>query len=135
VHSVIQHHIKGITDKLLRYGLQLPKENRIMLESAIDPASADKTVQALAKLKPSISAAFVTSDQNAASIISGLTKLNIRVPEDISIVGFDNIQISVQTSHQLTTIVQDLGEKAALSVDILNHRMQNPNVSAESHVN
>ena len=133
-HSVIQHRIKGFTDKLQEYGLQLPQEHRIVLESAIDPASADKAVQALAKLTPSVSAAFVTSDQTAASIISGLTKLNIRVPEDISIVGFDNIQISVQTSPQLTTIAQDLKKKAALSVDILNHKMQNPNTSAESHV-
>ena len=86
----------------------------------------------MASSSSTISAAFVTSDQTAASIISGLTKLNIRVPEDISIIGFNNIQISVQTSPQHTTISQDLEKKAALSVDILNHKMQNPNASAES---
>ena len=133
-NGVIQHRIKGFLDKLAEYGLQLPKENRIVLESAIDPQSANKAVHALMELKHSVTAAFITSDQTAASIISGLTKMGTRVPDEMSIVGFDNIPISVQTSPQLTTIAQDLEKKASLSVDILNNRMKNPNASAESHV-
>lgn len=133
-HGVIQHRIKGFTDKLTEYGLSLPKENRIVLESAVDPVSASKATQALVKRMPSVSAAFVNSDQTAASIISGLAKLNIRVPDELSIIGFDNVQISIQTSPQLTTISQDLDKKAALSVDILKHRMQNPDALAESYV-
>ena len=133
-HSVIQHRIKGFTDKLSANGLTLPKEHRIVVDSASDPASADKAVHALIKLLPSISAAFVNSDQTAASIISGLSKRNIRVPEQLSIIGFDNVQISMQTSPQLTTISQDLDKKAALTVNILKHRMENPFASAESHV-
>lgn len=133
-NGVIQHRMKGFSDMLMAHGLALPKENRIVLESAIDPASAGKAVDALARLLPSVTAAFVNSDQTAASMISGLSKLHIRVPGDISIIGFDNVQISMQTSPQLTTISQDLDKKAALSVDILKHRMQNPDALAESYV-
>lgn len=133
-HSVIQHRIKGFTDKLSANGLTLPREQRIIVDSASDPASADKAVHALIKLLPTVSAAFVNSDQTAASIISGLSKRNIRVPDQLSIIGFDNVQISMQTSPQLTTIAQDLYKKAALTVNILKHRMENPFASAESHV-
>ncbi len=133
-NDIIQHRIKGFIDKLAEYGLQIPKENRIVLESAIELESANKAVQVIIEIKQSVIAAFITSDQTAASIISDLTKRGIRVPKEISIVGFDNIPISVQTSPQLTTIAQDLEKKASLAVDILNNRMKSPNASAESHV-
>ena len=67
-------------------------------------------------------------------LMGALMGRGIRVPDDLSIIGFDNMLISTQVSPQLTTVEQNLSQKAALAVDILEHRLQNPNVPAESRV-
>ena len=100
----------------------------------MDQRSVEQTVLALEWLRGDVTAAFVTSDQMAASLMGALGNHNIRVPYDLSIVGFDNMLISSQVSPQLTTVEQNLSQKAALAVDILQHRLQNPDAPAESRV-
>lgn len=60
------------------------------------------------------------SDMIASSVISELRRLNIRVPEDISVVGFDDLPIATKLSPKLTTIRQDrknIGKSAYLLLD------------------
>jgi len=133
-NGVIQHRLQGFQDTLSRQGFPLSPAHRLVLESDVDQRSVEQTVQALGWLRNDVTAAFVSSDQMAASLMGALSNLGIRVPEDLSIVGFDNMLISTQVSPQLTTIEQNLTQKAALAVDILQHRLQNPDVPAESRV-
>lgn len=133
-NGVIQHRLRGFQDTLSRQGFPLSPAHRLVLESDVDQRSVEQTVQALGWLRDDVTAAFVSSDQMAASLMGALSNLGIRVPEDLSIVGFDNMLISTQVSPQLTTIEQNLTQKAALAVDILQHRLQNPDVPAESRV-
>jgi len=133
-NGVIQHRLRGFQDTLTRHGFPLSPAHRLVLESDVDQRSVEQTVQALDWLRGDVTAAFVTSDQMAASLMGALSNLSIRVPEDLSIIGFDNMLISTQVSPQLTTIEQNLTQKAALAVDILQHRLQNPDVPAESRV-
>lgn len=58
----------------------------------------------------------------------------VRIPEDMSVIGFDNMPVSMRISPQLTTVAQDLKQKAALTVEILQRRLQNPDAPAESRV-
>lgn len=58
----------------------------------------------------------------------------MRVPEDFSIIGFDDLMIGTQMTPQLTTIAQNLDKKANLSVEILFRQLQSPNSPAESLV-
>ncbi|WP_210725718.1 substrate-binding domain-containing protein [Arthrobacter silvisoli] len=46
------------------------------------------------------------------------------VPEDVSVVGFDNRDISKYTSPQLTTIAQDILAKVAAAVSMLLDRIE-----------
>jgi LacI family transcriptional regulator len=133
-NGVIRHRLRGFTDTLTRRGLSLPPVRRLVLESDVDERSVEQTVQALMQLRGDVTAAFVTSDQMAASLMGALSSRGIRVPEDLSIVGFDNMHISMQVSPQLTTIEQNLNQKAVLAVEILEHRLQNPDTPAESRV-
>ncbi|MDR2900832.1 MAG: LacI family transcriptional regulator [Treponema sp.] len=66
-------------------------------------------------------AIFVSNDYVAMGIISRLLEMNISVPEQVSIVGFDDIRIASQCKIPLTTISQsifDMGRIAAL--DLMN---------------
>jgi DNA-binding LacI/PurR family transcriptional regulator len=131
-NGVIQHRLRGFVDTLEQHGLRLQPNWRLVQESDVDQRSVMQTAAALAQLE--VTAAFVTSDQIAASLIGGLGSHGIRVPGDLSIVGFDNMPVSTQISPQLTTVEQDLNQKAALTVDILQHRLKNPGAPAESRV-
>jgi LacI family transcriptional regulator len=133
-NGVIQHRLRGFAETLARHGVPFPPAHQLVLESDVDQRSVEQTVLALEWLRSEVTAAFVTSDQMAASLIGALGSHGIRVPEDLSIVGFDNMLISTQVSPQMTTIEQNLSQKAALAVDILQHRLQNPDVPAESRV-
>lgn len=73
---------------------------------------------------PEITAAFATADQLAVGLIEGLYAVGRKVPDDLSIVGFDDLEIAATARPPLTTITQNLKQKAATAVDLLLHTIQ-----------
>jgi LacI family transcriptional regulator len=69
-------------------------------------------------------AIFAQADVIALGIISALKELNIRVPEDISVVGYDDIQIGEYVTPRLTTVhqpLEDMDHQACLRInDLIN---------------
>lgn len=78
------------------------------------------------------SAVFAVSDYYAMDFIQFLKRAGLSVPEDMSVVGFDNVRECEKFVPALTTIKQDTMERAALAVKILdqlrNGSCQNKNV-------
>ncbi len=75
-------------------------------------------------LKQGATAIMCASDLIATGVIAELHKRDLRVPEDISVVGFDDLPIAARLSPSLTTIRQDrtdLGKSAFLLLDGLIH--------------
>ena len=66
------------------------------------------------------SAVFAVSDYYAMDFIQFLKSVGVSVPEDISVVGFDNVRESEKFVPALTTIKQDNRQRAALAVKMLN---------------
>lgn len=62
---------------------------------------------------------FCECDYIAISAIKSLTELGFRVPEDVSVVGFDNISEAMIVSPELTTIHVEKERMAHLAVDLL----------------
>lgn len=62
---------------------------------------------------------FASSDLIAAQVLQVCAKLGIRVPEDIKLVGFDDVNISSVTTPRITTIHQPIKEIAELTMDLL----------------
>ena len=73
-----------------------------------------------------ITAAFCTADLIAAGVLAGLHKLGKRIPDDVSVMGFDNLSISTMVYPALTTVDQSIGVKGRLAgnliASILNQR-------------
>ena len=55
-------------------------------------------------------AVFCANDQLAIGLISGLNELGLKVPEDVSIIGFDDLPESKFLTPPLTTVRQDFGQ-------------------------
>jgi LacI family repressor for deo operon, udp, cdd, tsx, nupC, and nupG len=71
-------------------------------------------------------AVFCTSDEMAIGLVRTLSSAGLRVPEDISVAGFDDIEFAAAAQPALTTIHQprrELGQTAAnVLIDLLQGR-------------
>jgi DNA-binding LacI/PurR family transcriptional regulator len=70
-------------------------------------------------------AIFAASDMMAFGILRALRELQVRVPEDISVVGFDDIDLSQKSDPPLTTIRQDPLALSQKSVSALLQTIEN----------
>ena len=68
---------------------------------------------------PDVTAIVTTADVVAANIMVNLRKKGVRVPEDVSIIGFDDLNICTLTTPALTTVRQDMAEKGIAAVDFM----------------
>ena len=62
-------------------------------------------------------AIFATNDQSAIGVFQAAEELKIRIPEDVSVIGFDNITEAQYLG--LTTIDQCLGEMGYVAIQML----------------
>lgn len=66
-----------------------------------------------------ITAIFAFSDITAIQLMRGIIKAGKKIPDDISIIGFDDIDLCRLSTPQLTTVHQDTHKKAATAVEQL----------------
>ena len=81
-------------------------------------------MQALLKRKPRPTAVFVCNDLMAFGALSAAREARISVPEQLSIVGFDDIELAAFSSPPLTTIVQPKLEIGTIAADLLLERVE-----------
>ena len=82
--------------------------------------------------KSRIDGIFASSDLIAAQILQVCSKLGIRVPEDIKLVGFDDVNVASLTTPGLTTIRQPVKEMAEAAVKTLVSAAKGEMVPAKS---
>lgn len=109
-----RERLRGYTSALNDYNMALD-ENIIMHFEKNNSCFYQKTLD-LMKLHPEVDAIFASSDTKAIYILKALHEMDIRVPEDISVFGYDNIEIASATCPPLSTVSQspfELGKIAA----------------------
>jgi DNA-binding LacI/PurR family transcriptional regulator len=72
---------------------------------------------------------FAISDVYAVAAIHAAKKKGFRVPQDISVVGFDNIELSSMTDPALTTIEQPMFKIGNQACELLVEKINNPRVT------
>jgi LacI family transcriptional regulator len=78
--------------------------------------SGMKEGAALLDLHPAPTAIFAAGDESAMGAIQAARARGLRIPEDLSVVGFDDTEIATMTSPQLTTVRQPLREMGAVAL-------------------
>ncbi|GGF15807.1 LacI family DNA-binding transcriptional regulator [Subtercola lobariae] len=72
-------------------------------------------------------AIFCANDMMALSLMDALRyNLNLRVPEDVSVVGYDNIEPAAFSAYQLTTYSQPIDEMVDAAVELIVERVSSP---------
>ena len=104
-------------------------ERKLLVGGDFTIESGRQAIQELAKLKSFPSAIFCSNDEMAMGAIAALKEMNMRVPEDVSIVGFDDIQFADAIDPPLTTIHQprDAIGRAAMNLllDLIDEKTVN----------
>ena len=99
-------------------------EKHYILNSKISLDEGYLLAKKLIKLENPPRAIFATDDVFAFSVMAALRDNNIKVPEDIAVIGFDNINLSRMIESKLTTVVNPLHKQgvlgARLLLDIIN---------------
>ena len=101
-------------------------ENNYILHSQISLDEGYLLTKKLLKLKNPPRAIFATDDIFAFASMSALRDNDIKVPEDMAVIGFGNIQLSRMIESKLTTVINPLHKQgvlgARLLIDIINNQ-------------
>jgi LacI family transcriptional regulator len=100
----------------LQYSNQ-PIRSELVAEGDFTEAGGYTAMLRLIPSKPD--AVFTASDMMAYGAMRALRDANLRVPEDVAIIGFDDIPTSSRTDPPLTTIRQSANSMGALAVEML----------------
>lgn len=130
-------HVTGPLDNVLthmrrdstlqeREKLGLPVRNEWIIRGDFSLESGHEAARILFEMEDRPTAVFCASDEVAFGLISALTSLGIRVPQDISVVGFDDIELSEYYIPALTTIRQDRTQLGTRAAELLLKRLENP---------
>lgn len=127
---VSKERLEGYRDGLKEYGLNA--DPRLVYDGKFSEDGGAEAMYQILIQHPDATAVFCASDLMALGAMRTLERTGRKVPDDISVIGFDDITIASYCSPKLTTIRQDkyeLGYQAAqLLIDMLEDRTDNRRV-------
>mgnify|MGYP002385715709 FL=1 len=109
------HRLQGYREEMAAAGLIIIEGYEVDAQTS-DPAGGQAAADPVLALTPRPTAIFCYNDMLAIGLLRGMQNAGLRIPEDFSIAGFDNITISAFTTPPLTTLDQPkhtIGAQAA----------------------
>lgn len=104
------------------------------VEGAWTAASGYRAAQQLLGQGARFTALFVGNDQMALGALRALREGGLRIPEEVSVVGFDDIPEAAYFEPPLTTVRQDFATLGQQAVDLLLARMDAPDAPTHQRV-
>jgi LacI family transcriptional regulator len=100
-----------------------PNADALLWRGGFTSQGGYEAMHAILRTEQAPSAVFVCNDLMAIGALRAAHESGVRVPDDLSIVGFDDIELSAYTSPALTTVAQPKERIGALAVDMLLERV------------
>ncbi|MEJ2563686.1 MAG: LacI family DNA-binding transcriptional regulator [Anaerolineales bacterium] len=98
--------------------------DRLIVEGDWNAPSGDVGLHSLLDQNPEVDAVFVSNDQMALGSLQAARRLGLKVPEDLGIVGFDDIPEAAYFYPSLTTVRQNTQKLGAMAVDQIHALIQ-----------
>jgi DNA-binding LacI/PurR family transcriptional regulator len=115
---------KAIEEVAPTLGIKIRPELTVHLEiDTFSPRVGYPVVQKLLSRTTDFTALFAYNDLSAIGAIRAIREKGLRVPEDVSVIGFDDINSAAFQNPGLTTVRQPLGAMAMKAVRILIQRL------------
>lgn len=116
--------LEGYKAALQKAGLPFCED--LVLKGDYSRKSARSAAERVLEMNPRPTAVFASSDDMAMEMVSVFMETGVKVPEDISVVGFDDDPVCLYGPVGLTTVRQPIKEMAQAAVKELYLRMQEP---------
>lgn len=112
-----QHRYQGYVNALLNAGMEV--NPRLIRFGSFEVEDGLRGFEELYGSGEHFTAIICENDQLAAGVYKGCHRAGLRIPEDISVVGYNNSCISTMLEPALTTVDQCLDELVEIAVDML----------------
>jgi LacI family transcriptional regulator len=104
---------------------RIVEDEELVVPGDFRAQGGEAALEGLLQVSPPPSAVFACNDMMAIGVLRAARNVGLRVPGDLSVVGFDDIPLASAVSPALTTVAQPTTELARHSVRLLLARMQN----------
>jgi DNA-binding LacI/PurR family transcriptional regulator len=126
-HLVSQNRLDGCKDAFRDLGLVWNDDN--VRAGAFDPSHGYQAAKELIGQRSGISALFAFNDIMAFGALKALSERKLKVPKDISLVGFDDLKLSEYMTPPLTTVRRFRYDISGLIVTMLTELITNKTIA------
>ncbi len=96
----------------------LPADERLVARAALTREHGRKAARTLLELADRPTAVFASNDLQALGVYQAAREMGLRIPHDLSVVGFDDLPVGAWVDPPLTTVHQPLVEMAAAATEL-----------------
>ncbi len=121
LHQLANERTDAFRDIAAHNGIE-----HIVMETGTNVFNYEEYEQIIRRLfeeHPDVDGIFATSDVIASFVIRVSRSLNLRIPEDLKVVGYDDTQFASWTTPSITSIKQPIEELGKLAFDIINKQI------------
>jgi LacI family transcriptional regulator len=97
----------------------IPRDDRYVVRGGFDVSSGVEAARSLMALRPAPTAIMASNDRSAFGVLQALAELGLRVPHDVSVVGFDDVPLAAASQPPLTTVHQPVYEMGRTAMETL----------------
>jgi LacI family transcriptional regulator len=130
--GVMEKRLQGYRRALKEQGV--PYDEKKVFEGNINYENGITLARRFLEAKLPASAVFVAADILAIGAIKAFYDAGLRVPGDVSIMGFDNLQLSCYMCPGLTTIGQTISLKGKKAVELLIKNIKDPKLTKREEI-
>jgi LacI family transcriptional regulator len=124
-----QRRLEGYKDALKRAGITV--DDRLIVEGDFSTKTGQASALKLLGLNEPPTAIFAANDQSAIGVLQAAEEMGLRIPDDLSVAGFDNI--SEAEYLNLTTVDQFLPEMGYVATQMLIKMVNNEPLENDLH--
>jgi DNA-binding LacI/PurR family transcriptional regulator len=106
----------------------------LVAEGAFTEEGGYRAAQTLLESSVKFTAVFAANDLSAIGVVTAVAESGGRVPDDVSVVGFDDIRLAAYTSPPLTTVRQPATEIAQRATELLMDLTEGKQVEVKRHL-
>lgn len=115
--GVTQRRFEGYKRALSEFNIEFNSD--YVYPSSVSFESGREQAKKIITKNKDITAIMCTADVIAVGVSKQLSDMGVKIPDDISIIGFDNLKISKYTSPSITTVSQNIEEKGKVAVEMI----------------
>ncbi|HHV31596.1 LacI family DNA-binding transcriptional regulator [Caproiciproducens sp. LBM24188] len=118
-----QQRLAGFVDALKSHSVEY--DEQLVINSDYTLHGGYESMRAMLKTHPDLTAIFVTNYEMTLGAVIAANEMGIKIPQELSLIGFDNMDLSRIAHPRLTIVTQPLEEIGSQVARILLDRLEN----------